>query len=122
MSAARGGRGARGDRGQATLELVALLPVVLLLTGLLLQVGAIAWAVTDATEAARQGARASSTGDDGCTAAEAGLSGSLTTDGRCEDDGSGSVRIQVDAPVLVPGFGDITITRAADLPDVSDRG
>lgn len=109
-----------GQAGQATLELVALLPVVLLLTGLMLQLGAVIWAITDTTEAARQGARAASMGQDGCSAARAALSGSLTFAAPCSP-GSGSVALAVDAPILIPGFPDVTIRRAADLPDVSSR-
>ncbi|WP_380164489.1 TadE/TadG family type IV pilus assembly protein [Jannaschia sp. R86511] len=109
------------DRGQATLELIAMLPVVLLLTGLLLQVGAIAWAITDTTEAARQGARASSMGQDGCSAAEAALSGSLTIVPSSCSAGGGTVALQVRAPILVPGFDDVRISRSAEMPDVTER-
>lgn len=108
----------RDDRGQATLELVAMVPFVLFVTAALLQLAAVVWAVTDTTEAARQGARASSMGDDGCSAARAALSGSLT-DTYCRY-GAGSLTMEVDAPILVPGFDDVVIRREATLPDVSD--
>lgn len=109
----------RGDRGQATLELVAMVPFVLFVTATLLQLAAVVWAITDTTEAARQGARASSMGDDGCSAARAALSGSLTTTS-C-GAGGGSLAMEVRAPIIVPGFEDVVIRRAATLPDVSDR-
>lgn len=115
MSRLRG----RRDSGQATLELIAMLPVVLVLVGVLLQLGAVVWAITDTTEAARQGARASSMGQAGCSAARAALSGSLQDVGCTE--GGGRVQLQVLTPVLVDELPQWTITRTAVLPDVSDR-
>lgn len=109
----------RGDGGQATLELVAMVPFVLFVTATLLQLAAVVWAITDTSEAARQGARASSMGDDGCSAARDALSGSLRT--MSCSAGGGTLAMEVDAPIIVPGFEDVVIRRAADLPDVSDR-
>lgn len=109
----------RGDRGQATLELVAILPVVLFITATLLQLAAVVWAISDTTEAARQGARAGSMGQDGCSAARAALSGALEATS-CVG-AAGSVVMEVDAPILVPGFDDVVINRQATLPDVADR-
>ncbi len=109
----------RGDRGQATLELVAMVPFVLFVTATLLQLAAVVWAITDTTEAARQGARASSMGHDGCSAAESALSGSL--DAVSCSAGGGSLGMEVRAPIIVPGFEDVVIRREANLPDVSNR-
>ena len=110
----------RDDRGQATLELVAMVPFVLFVTATLLQLAAVVWAITDTTEAARQGARASSIGDvDGCSAARAALSGTLTATSCIA--GAGFLTMEVDAPSLVPGFEDVVIRREAAMPDVSDR-
>lgn len=110
-------RGTVRDAGQASLELVAMLPFVLLLAGLLLQLGAVVWAITDTTEAARQGARAASMGQDGCGAARAALSGSLTATG-CTSAG-GTVRLEVQTPALVDQLPRWTIDRTAVLPDLT---
>jgi Flp pilus assembly protein TadG len=115
-----GRRRPRGEAGQSTLELVAVVPVVLVLTGILLQLAAAVWAVTDVTDAARQGARASSKGDNGCAAATRALSGSLGDDVVSCSSGGGTLRIEVAAPILVPGFDDFTIVRTASMPDVAD--
>lgn len=114
-------RGTARDAGQATLELLALLPTVLLLAGLLLQLGAVAWAITDTTEAARQGARASSMGQDGCTAAERALSGGLADDVLSCSSGGGQVVLQVAAPIFLDALPPVRISREATLPDLADR-
>lgn len=110
-----------GDRGQSTLELVAVVPVVLLLAGILLQLAAVTWAITDVTDAARHGARASSQGNDGCAAARNALSGRLAADMTDCDHDRGTVTITVRAPILVSGFEDVDIRRTAELPDLRDR-
>jgi hypothetical protein len=110
----------QGEAGQSTLELVAVVPLVLLLCGMLLQLASAVWAVTDVTDAARQGARASSQGDDGCAAATGALSGSLGDEVVACSYGRGTLTIEVRAPILVPGFDDFTIVRTATLPDVAD--
>lgn len=111
-------QGARADSGQATLELLAMLPVVLLLTGLLLQLGAVVWAINDTTEAVRQGARAASQGDGGCAAARRALSGALS-DESCGES-AGHVEMTVEAPMLVDAFPAYLIRREATMPVMTD--
>lgn len=121
MSRARTSRSmpVRPDGGQATLELIAMLPFVLLLAGLLFQVGSVVWAITDTTEAARQGARAASMGDGGCAAARAALSGGRGADADCSVVGE-TLTLTIPAPIFVDAIGDVTIERSATLPDLTD--
>jgi hypothetical protein len=114
-------RTGRRDRGQATLELLAALPFLLIMAALLLQLAAVVWVVTDTTDAARQGARASSMGQDGCGAARAALSGAMPGEVLSCSSGGGTVRLAVSAPVMVPGIPDVTVRREAQLPDLADR-
>jgi hypothetical protein len=54
-----------------------MIPLVFLLAAIGLQGGVYMWAATNTNEAARQGARAQSLGQDGCAAVAATLGGSL---------------------------------------------
>ena len=116
------------EAGVASIELLGMIPLVFLFAALGLQVGAFLWAVTNANEAARQGARAVSLGQDGCGAARSTLAESLTRDlspGWCDASGGKSmgtpstVTIVVEVPVLdlvddyVPR---VVIERSAFLP------
>lgn len=122
----RSSRRPRGERGVASIELLAIMPLGLLLALVGLQVGSFMWAVTNANEAVRQGARAQSLGDNGCDAAEATLSRSLelASPTRCVGgDGPfappNRVTVHVKVPIIpfirdyVP---DPTIERTATLP------
>ncbi len=111
------------DRGVASLELLGMTPMVLLFAVLALQVGAFLWGITSANEAVRQGARAQSLGDNGCSAARDTLTDTLDVVSCSASGGSGrssaSVRLVVDVPVLtlVEDFvPDVRITRDAYLP------
>jgi hypothetical protein len=93
-------RGAQ--RGQATVELVALLPALLLvaLVGWQLAVAAYAW--TAAGGAARAGARAAEVGAPAREAALAALPGRLARGARVEEGRDGGVRVRVEVPRVVP--------------------
>lgn len=91
------------QRGQATIELVAALPVVLLL-------GAVAWQLALAghtawlaAHAARSGARAEAVGRDPAAAARRSLPRSLERGLRVERVRGGAVRVSVRVPLLLPG-------------------
>ena len=113
----------RDDGGVASLELLAMMPLVFLFALLALQVGAFLWAITSTNEAVRQGARAQSLGDNGCQAAEDTLTDTLVVEECRNRGGSGlggvSVQLVVRVPVLpfvedyVP---DVRVTRDAYLP------
>lgn len=121
----------RDDRGASTLEFVAYLPIALIFLLVVFQVCAIMWAANSINEAARQGARAQSLGQDGCAAARASLSGYLDFDPRRDCtasggaglyDGPSTVEITVRTPVpelireWMPNGNDLELTRTAYLP------
>jgi hypothetical protein len=91
----------RGERGQATVELVAMLPVVLL-------VGAIAWQLAVAghttwltANAARAAARADTVGRSASDAARSALPGSLEDSLEVKRLKTGGVRVSVRVPLLL---------------------
>jgi type II secretory pathway component PulK len=90
------------ERGQASVELVAVLPLVLL-------VGAVAWQLALAghaawltADAARVAARADTVGRDVRVAARSALPRSLQDDLRVRRLRGGGVRVSVRVPLLVP--------------------
>jgi type II secretory pathway component PulK len=93
--------GRRGERGQASIEMVAMLPVALL-------VGAIAWQLALAghtawltANAARAAARAETVGRSAATAARSALPNSLERDFEVERLERGGVRVSVRVPLLL---------------------
>jgi TadE-like protein len=89
-----------GERGQASIELVAAIPLVLL-------VGAIAWqlalaghAAWLAANAARAGARAEAVGRDPAAAARSALPRSLERSLEVERLREGGVRVSVGVPLM----------------------
>jgi hypothetical protein len=90
---------AREQLGQATVELVAILPAVVLACAIaweLALAGDTAWL---AAHAARAGARAAAVGADPQVAARSVLSGASVT-----SIGGGRVRVRARVPLLVPGW------------------
>jgi Flp pilus assembly protein TadG len=97
----------RDDSGQATVELVAVLPLlaaVLLALWQLVLVGYAEWA---ASAAARAAARADAVGSDPAHAARAHLAGSLEKGLRVHSETVGTVQVAVRIPRLpgVPSLG-----------------
>ena len=93
--------GVQGERGQASIELVAVLPVVLV-------VGAIAWQLALAghtawltAQAARAGARADAVGRDAGRAARSTLPRSLERGLEVERLRGGGVRVSARVPLLL---------------------
>jgi hypothetical protein len=93
--------GVHGERGQASIELVAVLPVVLL-------VGAIAWQLALAghtawltAQAARAGARADAVGRDPVGAARSALPRPLERGLEVRRLPAGGVRVSVRVPLLL---------------------
>jgi hypothetical protein len=95
--------GAR-ERGQASVELVAVLPLVVLLGLLCWQAVVAGQAVWLSGAAARAAARADALGDDSRAAARAVLPGALAKGVRARGDGSGSVRVRLPIPSVVGGI------------------
>ena len=91
----------RTARGQASVETVAVLPLVFLLAVVGLQ--ALVWAASavEVTSAAAAGARAAARGDDAQSSARAALPGVLRA-GASVSVADGSVRVSVAEPSLIP--------------------
>jgi hypothetical protein len=108
-------RAGEGEDGQATVELVAVLPVLGLVLVLAWQavVAGQTWWLAGA--AAREAARASALGDDPAVAARRVLPQGARVDAKPAPDGS--VRIKLAIPPVVPGLriGSVT-TRARMEP------
>lgn len=105
---------ARPDhRGQASVELVAIVPLLLLAALALGQLAAAGWALASAGEAARAAARAAHVGGDVRVAARRALPIVLKP---AEVTRKGArVRVEVRAPALLPGVPSIRVTSAAAL-------
>lgn len=98
---------ARREKGQASLEVVALLPVVLLVGLLAFQAGVAIWTISSTTEAARAAARAFSLGRDPEAAANASLPGSLEANVTTFGPDHG-VELTVQIPQVTPiGLGPV---------------
>ena len=108
---------ARDARGQASAEMVAVLPLVVL-------VGAIAWQLALAghaawmcAHAARAAARAEAVGGDGEEAARSALPYSLERGLRVEQAAGGAVRVRVRIPAIARLWrAPVTVTATAALP------
>ena len=108
MTAAR----CRRECGTASIEVVALIPVLLFVAMLVLQLGVAGWTASQTAEAARQAARAQSLDRDPLTAAEQALPGALRVD-RISAGGD-TVTLWVDVPrvSLLPEF---TVSRSVSM-------
>ena len=107
------GRHVRLTAGQASVELVAILPalvVCVLIAGHALAAG---WALWSAAGAARAGARAEHVGGDGEAAARRALPGALRRDAEVESDDV--IRVEVRAPALLPGGRGPVLSASARL-------
>src|SRR5690349_13067771 len=100
-----------GERGQATVELVAVMPALVLACVIaweLVLAGQTAWV---AAHAARAGARAVAVGRDGRAAAL-----SVARSASVSDAGGGRVRVSVPVPVLIPGWrSPVSVSATAGL-------
>jgi hypothetical protein len=108
-----------GDGGQASVELVAAIPALILVTLVVAQLPLAGHALWSAGVAARAGARAAHVGGDGARAARASLPIPLRKDATVSD--RNGIRIQVRAPSLVPGMPRVPVTARAWL-GVGDGG
>jgi hypothetical protein len=101
------------NRGQASAELVAVVPLVLLAALAVGQLAVAGWALVTAGEAARAGARAAELGTDAVAAARAAVPEPLEP-AEIHTEGA-EVRVRVDAPALVPGLPSIPVAAATAL-------
>jgi len=101
------------ERGQASVELVAVLPALVVCVLIAGQAVAAGWALWTAGNAARAGARAEHVGSDGEEVARRALPGTLGGDADVRSrDG---VRVRVGVPRLVPGAELPAVTAASTL-------
>ena len=92
-----------GERGQASVELVALLPLMAALATVGWQVAVAGQAAWLAGTAARAAARAQALGDDATLGARAALPVRLRDDVRVKTTADGRVAVRLTVPVVVPG-------------------
>jgi hypothetical protein len=101
------------ERGQASIELVATIPLVLVVTLMVAQLAVAGYALWSAGAAARAGARADYVGGDGEAAARRALPPPLRSRASINDADGISVRVK--APGLLPGIPPVPVTAKADL-------
>ena len=101
----------RSSPGQATVELIAVLPLVAVLLAALWQLVLVGYAEWGASAAARAAARASAVGRDPRFAAREHLAGTLRPGLRVRVLGGGGVRVAVRIPSL-PGMPALGHARA----------
>lgn len=111
---------ARGDTGQASVELLAVVPALLIVVLLVAQFAVAGYALWSAAAAARAGARAGYVGGDAEDAARQSLPEALR-DGATVSDRDG-VYVRVRAPSLVPGFPAVPVTARSDLGTGDEEG
>jgi pilus assembly protein CpaE len=106
----------RSDAGQASVELVAVIPALIVCALVAAQLGLAGQALWSAGAAARAGARAEHVGDDGVAAATRALPGALRDGARVS--AGPPVRVRVRVPSLIPGLPRFDVDAATSLePD-----
>jgi hypothetical protein len=103
----------RDAHGQAAAELVAAVPILLIVALAIGQLAVAGYALWTASDAARAGARAELVGGDGERAARSVLPSWLEEGAEVSSDAGVEVRLQ--APALLPGVPSISIDAAAEL-------
>jgi hypothetical protein len=111
-------RGVGRETGQASVEFVAVLPLLAALMAAAAQTAVVGWALWAAGNAARAGARAEQVGTDPSIAARRALPGALRP-GAVIRDGNG-VRVRVRVPALVPGVELPPVSASSRLGDGGD--
>ncbi len=91
----------RSDRGQASVEMVAVLPLVLLVGAVCWQFALAGHAAWLSAHAARAGARADAVGGDVGDAARSALPAALERGLQVERLSEGGVRVEVQVPLLL---------------------
>jgi pilus assembly protein CpaE len=105
----------RSERGQASVELVAVLPFLLLVGAVVWQLVLAGHAAWTGANAARAAARAEAVGRDREAAARSVLPGYLEHGLTVERERSGAVRVGVRVPVLLGLAGRVAIESTASL-------
>lgn len=97
-------RPAGDEGGQAAIELVALLPLIVVVVALLCQLALAGHATWAAGAAARAAARADAVGHDTRRAARDALPADLRRGLQVSEGDDGGVRVHVDIPAVAPGL------------------
>jgi Flp pilus assembly protein TadG len=103
------------EEGTASVELIAVLPLLLLAVLVAAQIGLAGQALWSAGVAARAGARAALVGGDATAAARRALPPSLRPGARVSASGTVSVRVAI--PHLLPGLPRLTVGAESGLGD-----
>jgi hypothetical protein len=113
----RGGCRLTHSSGQATVELVTLIPFLFLAALLVWEILLLTFVATSAENAARNGSRAETVGDDGGEVAVESLTSWLQDDADVTISGT-RVTVSIEAPVIIPGLStdSFLISRSAELP------
>jgi hypothetical protein len=107
---------AQGERGQASVELLATVPAVLLVGALVWQLALAGWSAWLSAGAARAAARAVVVGRDGGAAARSAVPASLRRGLRFDRTAGGGVRVRLRMPLLVSEWkSPVTIGATARL-------
>jgi TadE-like protein len=106
--------------GQASVELVAVLPLLLVALLAVGQLAVAGYALWSAGAAARSGARAAHVGGSPEEAARSALPEPLRSSAQVT--GRGPVEVRVEAPALLPGLSPIALTARAQLGPDSGGG
>jgi hypothetical protein len=104
---------ARHESGQASIELVAAIPVLLVMTLVVAQLAVAGYALWSAGAAARAGARAAYVGGDAAAVAMRSLPDPLRRAATVDDRHGVSVRVR--APSLLPGIPSVPVTARSGL-------
>lgn len=107
-------RGIAAARGQASSELVAAIPLLIVLALAVLQLAVVGWGVWTAGTAARAGARAQFVGGSPRGAARSAIPEVLEEDAAITTTGHG-VAVTVRVPSLLPGLGRLPLAASADF-------
>ncbi len=106
------------QRGQASVELVAVLPVVALLVALAVQLAIVGWGLWTSAGAARAGARAQHVGGNARAAALSAVPRSLHDGFRASGE---PFEVSLLVPSLIPGMDAIPVSARSSL-DPDDDG
>jgi hypothetical protein len=106
----------RSESGQASVELVALLPLVVVLCALLWQAVVAGQAIWLSGTAARAAARAAALGADAERSARGALPAALRHGLEVQEDGDDGVRVRIAVPLVLGGGSVATVTGRAQLP------
>jgi len=110
----------KSQSGQASAELIAIVPALLIGVLVAAQIGLVGWALWSAGTAARAGARAAHVGGDVEAAARSALPSPFRAGAKVTDEDGVGVRVRI--PALLPGLPSIPLEASAALTAGEDPG